>query len=89
MVDKVKMAGWVLAYLALWRRLIHRSKGRRTIKLNFMTNQTFEDIVIAVSNFVLYLMFMGVRDRVNASRDIWPDPPEVFARVLDFRLFEQ
>ena len=58
--SKLKMAGYVLAYLALWRRLIRTSRGRRTIKLNFMTTPTFEDIVIAVSNFVLYTKFMRI-----------------------------
>ena len=57
---KIKMAGYVLAYLALWRRMIRLSKGRRCIKLHFMTNQTYEDIVIAVSAFVLHVSFLHV-----------------------------
>ena len=71
---KLEHCGYVLGFFALWRYLIHKSRGRRTMKQNFVTNQTFLDIVIAVSNFVLLVLML--RDATASGGD-----PEVLAQL--------
>lgn len=51
--QKVSMCGYVLAYLALWRWQCRRNKQDK--KQCFITNQTFLDVVISVSLFILQL----------------------------------
>ena len=57
---KIRMAGYVLSYLLVWRRQIRLTPGA-TNKHAFLTEQTYMDIVISVVNFVLLVHLLSSR----------------------------
>ena len=80
---KLRKCGWCFAYLALWRWYLRRRQlpfGKA-----FLSDQTFQDLIIAISSFVLFVKFLRDADDadevVAALRCV---PSHLSSRFLEY-----
>lgn len=51
----INKCGWILAFLAIWKMMVE-SSPELTTKRNFLTHETFMDVVISVTNLLLLIV---------------------------------
>ena len=71
-VDEIHhKSGFILGFLALWRRQLGSPGCTYTVTNNFLTNQTFQDTVISVNCLLLFLKMLQEKlGEANARRFI-------------------
>ena len=63
LLERVKYASYVANFLRIWRGWIHLSESK-TLRENFVSRETYQDIIISCHHVVLIIM---------ASRDFAPN----------------
>ena len=63
----IQKCAWIFAFLAVWKLMVTRTP-ELTHKKNFLTHETFTDVVISVTNLVLLIVLFREKFGVEAQR---------------------
>uniref|UniRef100_A0A7S2CR34 Uncharacterized protein n=1 Tax=Octactis speculum TaxID=3111310 RepID=A0A7S2CR34_9STRA len=81
----IQKCAWILAFLAVWKFMMTRSP-ELTFKQNFLTHETFTDVVISVTNLVLLIVLF--RDCFGEEAQQYWDMFRLLPSYLSSRFLE-